>query len=276
MAGSSHMGDMKQLNDMMNIPNMKIPDKFKMILAGWDTQGTTSKSTFNQAFAKALQKRSLLNKKMIKSINRSQGDVDKIEGLPNDIKELFRDNVFETNKRDIESKESIYLYYENILTNNRAIINDKNYLGWLDNLERNLYEGDEGTFARRWTQKANSYAVVLDETDVSLAPLAEHPFNLAKSNLKQVECWSRKIPLICTDIPPYNVDGVNMKNSILIPYGRKTGKQWGKAIKLLTTETNLREDLGEQLHLDFKDKYHLKNVTNTRAEFYKSTVAVLV
>ena len=276
MAGSSHMGDVKQLNGMMNIPNMKIPDKFKMILAGWDTQGSTTKSTFNQEFGKVLKKRGLLDKKMIKSINRSQGDVDLIEGLPTDIKEIYRGNIFETNKRDIESKESIYLYYEGLLTGNYDIIKDSNYMGWLNNLERNVYDGDEGSYGRRWTEKANSYAKVLDETDVSLAPLADHAFNLAKSNLKQVECWSRKLPLICTDIPPYNVDGIHMRNCILVPYNRKSGKQWGKAIKLLTTETNLREDLGNQLYEDFKVKYNLKHVTNNRAEFYKAAVTVLV
>lgn len=274
MAGSSHMGDMKQLEGIMNIPNQKIPDKFKVILAGWDTQGTTTQSKFNQEFGRVLQKRGLLTKNMIKSINRSQGDVDLIEGLPTDLKELYRGKVFETTKRDIESEESVYLYYEKILTGNYDIIRDENYKGWLDNIERNVYSGDEGTFARRWTEKANNYAKVLDETDVSLAPLADHQFNRAKSNLKQVECWSRKIPLICTDVPPYNVDGVNMKNSILVPYSRKSGKQWGKAIKLLTTEPNLRNDLGEQLYEDFHIKYNLHHVTNRRAEFYKAAVSV--
>jgi glycosyltransferase involved in cell wall biosynthesis len=272
--GSSHMGDLKQLEGIMDIPNQKIPDKFKIILAGWDTQGTTSKSVFNQEFGRELQKRGILTKKLIKSINKSLGDVDNIEGLPTDLKELYRGRVFETNRRDIDSTESIYLFYEHILTNKYDIIKDENYKDWLKNIERNLYFEDEGTYARRWTEKANVYANVLNETDVSLAPLADHSFNRAKSNLKQVECWSRKIPLICTDIPPYNVDGVHMKNSILIPYNRKSGKDWGKAIKLLTSEPKLREDLGNQLHEDFKDKYHLKNVTNNRAEFYKAAVTV--
>ena len=275
MAGSSHMGDLKQLEDIMNLP-IKLADKFKIILAGWDTQGSTTKTVFNQEFGKELQKRGLLTKNMIKQINKSRGDVDQIEGIPSDIKELYRGKIFETTKRDIESEESIYLYYEKILTGNYAILKDSNYLGWLKNIERNMYSGNEGSFARRWTEKANTYAKVLDETDVSLAPLADHSFNRAKSNLKQVECWSRKLPLICTDIPPYNVDGVHMKNCILIPYAKKSGKAWGKAIKLLVNEPNLRKDLGEQLYEDFHIKYNLHHVTNNRADFYKSCVNVLV
>jgi glycosyltransferase involved in cell wall biosynthesis len=91
-----------------------------------------------------------------------------------------------------------------------------------------------------------------------------------KSNLKQVEAFTRKVPIICTDIPPYNTDGVHMKNCILVPYKKRNGKHWYKAIKKLVTEPNLREDLGNQLYEDFKDKYDLKNVTNRRAEFYKT------
>jgi len=91
-----------------------------------------------------------------------------------------------------------------------------------------------------------------------------------KSNLKQVEVWTRKIPIICSDIPPYNVDGVNMKNCILIPVGKNSGKDWAKAVKKLALNPALGEDLGSQMYEDFKEKYHLANVTKTRAEFYKS------
>jgi glycosyltransferase involved in cell wall biosynthesis len=271
MAGSSHGGDVKQLKGISDIPYNSVGDKFKIILAGWDTQGTTTQSKFNQEFGDELRKRKLLTNKMIKSINKSQGNVDLIEGLPNDLKEKYRNKVFVTDKRDIESEESIYLYYEKILTSDYDIIKNVDYIQWLKNYERNRYS-DEGIYGRRWTEKANIYAKVLDESDVSLAPLADHSFNRAKSNLKQVECWSRKIPLICTDIPPYNVDGVHMKNSILIPYHRKCGKDWGKAITLLVKEPNLREDLGNQLYEDFHIKYNLHHVTNNRAEFYKAAV----
>jgi glycosyltransferase involved in cell wall biosynthesis len=84
--------------------------------------------------------------------------------------------------------------------------------------------------------------------------------------------WSRKLPIICTDIPPYNVDGVHMKNCILIPYKKNNDRDWYKAIKKLVLEPNLREDLGNQLYEDFKVKYNLKHVTEKRADFYSSLI----
>ncbi len=161
----------------------------------------------------------------------------------------------------------------NTFSNDHKIISNSDYLAWLNKFERDKYHDEDSVnYARRWTQKANSYASVLDETDISLAPLLDNKFNRMKSNLKQVEVWSRKLPIICSDIPPYNVDGVHMKNCILIPFEKRNEEKWAKAIKKLILEPNLREDLGSQLYEDFKVKYNLKHVTNIRAEFYGSIV----
>lgn len=273
MAGSSHMNDVQQLNGVVNRLNAdpQTKGKFKIIVAGWDTEGSTTDVRFNQEFQKELQKRRLWNNKMVKAINRSGGDVDKIPNLPPDLVEKYRDNIFIQNKRAIESKESVYLEYEKILTDNHNIILDKEYLKWLNKYERGTHS-PEGNFARRWTKKANIYAEVLDETDISIAPLADNIFNRMKSNLKQVECWSRKIPIVCSDIPPYNVDGVNMENCILIPVKKNSDKYWYKALKKLIVDEDLRNKIGQGLYDTFSDKYDLKNVTNNRAEFYESVI----
>lgn len=275
MSGSSHKQDVQQLDGVAARTNLHpdTKDKYKFILAGWDTEGATTEIKFNEEFAKALMKRNLWDKKMSKLVGRSEGNIDAIPGLPKDIKEKFRNNVFSTNRRAIDSVESVYLDYERIFTDNHKTIASIDYVNWLEKYERDRYEHEaQMTYARRWTQKANIYATVLDETEISLAPLVNNKFNQMKSNLKQVEVWSRKLPIICTDIPPYNVDGKHMKNCILIPYEKRNEEKWAKAIRLLITQPNLREDLGSQLHEDFKVKYNLKNVTNTRAEFYSTIV----
>lgn len=277
IAGSSHKHDVQQLNGVTNMlrGTEEVKDKIKFILAGWDTEGTTTEYKFNQEFATALQKRRLWDQKMIKSINRCKGNVDLIEGLPIDLKNKFRNNVFDVNQRSINSAESVYLDYEKILTDNYRLIKNSDYLKWLEKYERDRYvDGANVNYERRWTQKANIYAQVLDETDVSMAPLADTKFNKMKSNLKQVEVWTRKIPIICSDIPPYNVDGKHMKNCILIPVKKNNDKDWYKAIKKLVSEPNLRDDLGNQLYEDFKVKYNLKYVTEARAQFY-STIATI-
>jgi glycosyltransferase involved in cell wall biosynthesis len=141
------------------------------------------------------------------------------------------------------------------------------------NFERNVQYDNEGNFGRRWTQKANTYAKVLDETDIALAPLADNGFNRMKSNLKQVECWTRKLPIVCSDIPPYNVDGRHMENCVLIPNKKNAHKYWKKYLKQLILDAELRKKLGNQLYEDFKEEYNLANVTAKRAEFYEKVVA---
>ena len=273
MAGSSHMGDVQQLQGVVNrlYSDKSTRDKFKMIVAGWDTEGTTTDVKFNQEFGQELQKRKLWDKNMVKAINRSGGNIDLIPNVPVDMVEIFRDKVFFQNQRPINSEESVYLTYEKLLTDNYRIVNDKEYMRWLEKYERDTY-GGESTFARRWTQKANIYARVLDETDISIAPLADHAFNRMKSNLKQVECWSRKIPIVCSDIPPYNVDGVHERNCMLVPSKKNADKYWFKYLKRLILDEDFRKELGENLYEDFSDKYNLKTVTAKRAEFYESLV----
>lgn len=283
MAGSSHENDLKQLDGTANYLNSSdVKDTYKILLAGWDTEGSISEFKFNQQFADALQKRNLWTQEMVNSVNKSRGNVDLIKKLPADIREAFRNKVFAPQQRSIHSEESVYYRYEQTLTDNYRKINP-DYLKWLKKFERDKYsDAANVNYERRWTQKANTYAQVLDEVDVSLAPLADHKFNTMKSNLKQVEVWTRKMPIICTDIPPYNVDGVHMKNCILIPYtknfmvNKRISSDWADAIKLLAKEPNLREDLGNQLYEDFKVKYNLKHVTDRRAKFYETVATVEV
>lgn len=274
MAGSSHMVDVEQLRGVINVlnGNSETKGKFKIIVAGWDTEGTTTDITFNQEFGNELQSLGLWTQEIVKGINNSGGNIDLIPKLPADIREKYRGKVFHEEKRDIKSEESVYLVYENILTDNHRIIKDEDYLQWLMNFERNVQYENEGNYARRWTQKANVYAKVLDETDIVLAPLADNSFNRMKSNLKQVECWTRKLPIVCSDIPPYNVHGRHMENCVLIPSVKNAHKYWVKHLKNLIIDADLRKRLGQQLYDDFSVDYNLANVTKKRAEFYKNVV----
>lgn len=279
MAGSSHKGDVQQLNGAIAKLNndRQTKRKFKIIVAGWDTAGTTTDIKFNEEFSKTLKHRGLWNRDMVKLVNKHRGDVDKLS-IPQEVKDKFRGKVFNSNQRAINSEESIYLNYEKILTDNYGIINDADYINWLGKFERDTYP-NESTYARRWTEKANMYATVLDETDIAIAPLADHDFNHMKSNLKQVECWSRKLPVVCTDVIPYNVHGRHMENCILIPTKNNKGgrrknldKYWYKYLKKLILEPELRKEIGENLYKEFSDTYHLKNVTDKRAELYDTVV----
>jgi glycosyltransferase involved in cell wall biosynthesis len=279
MAGSSHKGDVQQLIGAVGRLNgdKQTRGKFKVIVAGWDTAGTTTDVKFNEDFAKVLRRQNLWTRDMVKLVNKHRGDVDALP-IPQDIKDAFRGKVFISNQREIHSEESIYLEYEKILTDNYSIIDDPNYIEWLGKYERDRYP-KEGTYARRWTEKANMYANVLNETDIAIAPLADHKFNNMKSNLKQVECWTRKLPVVCTDVIPYNVHGKHMENCVLIPTTNNKGgrrknldKYWYKYLKQLILNPELRKEIGENLYKEFGETYHLKNVTEKRANFYNQIV----
>jgi len=274
MAGSSHMGDVQQLEGVINVLNSSSDThgKFKVTIAGWDTEGSTTDITFNQEFSAELQRKGLWTHDVVKAINKSRGDVDQIPKISQELKDKYRGKIFSSQQRDIKSEESVYLIYEKILTDNHRLIDNPDYLQWLMNFERNVEYESEGNFGRRWTQKANTYAKVLDETDIVLAPLADNSFNKMKSNLKQVECWTRKLPIVCSDIPPYNVHGKHMENCVLIPAEKNAHKYWKKYLKKLILDADLRKQLGEQLYEDFKDEYNLATVTKKRAEFYKAAV----
>jgi glycosyltransferase involved in cell wall biosynthesis len=271
MGGSSHLGDLTQMEGVINILNNDVltRDKFKMVLAGWDINGNTTEVKFNQELGKELQEKKLYNNKIIKLINEGKGDISGITQLPQELRDRYKDNVFIKTERAIEPKESSYYLYENILSDNHRIIKDKNYLTFLNKYDRVHTYPNEGNYARRWTQKVNTYANVLNETDIVIAPLADNTFNNMKSNLKQVECWTRSLPIICSDVAPYNVDGRHMENCILIPSKTNSNKFWAKYLKRLILDEGLRKGLGAQLHNDFKISYNLEEVTKARVEVYK-------
>jgi len=87
------------------------------------------------------------------------------------------------------------------------------------------------------TFKDYPQAIAWGGFDVSLAPLAEHPFNECKSNIKWLEAGIQGIPLLCSDVGPYKVD---------IPDGcackvDNTPAQWSSALRALLKDKALRE-----------------------------------
>ena len=140
MAGSSHMGDIEQLDGVMNVlsNDWQLRDKFKVIIAGWDTEGNTTDVTFNQDFGSELQKKGLWTHEVVKAINKSRGDVDKIPKISQELKDKYRDKIFNSQQRDIKSEESVYYFYDKILTDNHRMIKNQDYLQWLMNFERNV------------------------------------------------------------------------------------------------------------------------------------------
>ena len=271
-AGSSHMNDVIEMEGVVNmmITDPDLRNKFKIKLIGWDAAGTTSDVNVSENFMKFLQKKGLWTQQIINILNKHHGDASKIPFLTPEEKVRFKNHIFDIKQRDIRSEESFYKFYEEILTDRYNLIKDQDYLKWLKTYERGERHND--TFERVWTRPATVYAEELDRLDIQLSPLANTKFNWMKSNLKQVEAFSRKLPIVCSGIQPYTEDGRNWENCVLIPNKKNQARDWYRALKKLILNPDLRTQLGNQLYEDFKDKYNLKNVTQKRAEFYKSIV----
>lgn len=275
LGGSTHVDDVELLSGVSNMifSDTELRDKVKFILCGWDDRGVIPETMFNQELGNILQSMNLLTNTVLQKINKSKGDIDKISEIPIEIRDRFRDKMFITKKRAIKIEESPYYKYEQVFTDSYRIIKDKKYLNWLMQFDKHRkYDGNESRYGRRWSLEYNEYATMLDECDILLAPLVDTEFNRCKSNLKLIEGMSRKIPVVCSDVIPYNVDIVDGHNGFLIPNKKKTTKYWYKTLKKLILDGDLRNKIGEQLHNDLSDKFDLINVTKKRIGLFESLV----
>lgn len=90
-----------------------------------------------------------------------------------------------------------------------------------------------------WCDDVGDYYRSVD-FDISIAPLADVPFNRAKSHLKALESAARGIPIIATDMEPYRdfvKDGVT-------GYLVRGEEEWTKRLTDLIHDEAAREELG--------------------------------
>jgi|TARA_R110000744_G_scaffold108891_3_gene206090 glycosyltransferase involved in cell wall biosynthesis len=172
--------------------------------------------------------------------------------------------------RKIEPKESVWALYEQIMTGNYDIIKNKEEVKQLLEFTKGKPSIKTSEYRRVWTKPITTYATNYNLMDVSIAPLKETTFNRVKSQLKIIEAGFHKKAIIAQDFGPYKIDCVHGKNSLLVPTS-KNHKWWYKHLKTLINNPNMVKDLGEQLYEDVQ-KYHIKAVTKTRAEWYRSLI----
>jgi len=114
-------------------------------------------------------------------------------------------------------------------------------------------------------QPVAEYMKMYDSANLSVAPLEENKFNTYKSNLKTVESGCKHVPIICTDIHPYNIDvgapGVTLCNNV---------NDWYKTIMYYAKNPNAAKDDGDALFEYVSQKYNLLEVNKTRYQLLKS------
>jgi len=233
----------------------------------------------------------------------------------NDLKDKFqfvlcgfdtRGNVSEqmpdgsVKNRPIKPHETIWVKFENIFTNNFALIDgDDDYKEWLSKFKKGNYEGEyDKNYVRRWTLPLTKYGYHYDYCDVCLAPLEstetykeakdnkgvlhriqpDHPakgtiktrphiFNEVKSELKIIEAGMKNKVLIAQDFGIYKDLIIDGENGLLVDEHDKKG--WYKAIKKVIDDPKLREKLSNNLNKFIKERYDLENIAKLRLDIYK-------
>lgn len=234
LGGSSHLHDLKLLDGFVSKVGRDLNEKIQYVLCGFDTRGTVTE------------------------INKQTG---------------------QQTQRPIKPEETVWMRYEEIFTDNYRTI-DENYKKFLMEFKDGQYPSNiQLPYQRVWTKPVTSYAMNYSKFDISLAPIKNHIFNRMKSQLKVIEAGFYKKAIIASEVGPYTIDlkhclkdGMFVDgNAMLVQENRNHG-DWSKFIKKLVTNPNLITDMGERLYETVKDTYDLRNVTKTRAEFYKSLV----
>lgn len=230
--GNSHLHDMKLIETSMS-RLQQLNSKYQFYLCGFDTRGT------------------------ITEINQKTG---------------------EQKQRPIKPHETVWVEYEKIVTANYTGISPE-YKKYLDTFKEGTYDASNEPYERIWTRPVTSYAKNYAKFDVSLAPIKNHIFNRMKSQLKVIEAGFYKKAIIASDIGPYTIDLKHSikngefgdGNGILIDENRNH-QDWFKYMKKLIENPNWAYELGQRLYETVKDEYDLKNITQKRAQWYKSIV----
>lgn len=111
-----------------------------------------------------------------------------------------------------------------------------------------------------------NYMDMYNYADIVLIPLEESDWHGCKSNLKILEAAAKKLPVICSNVAPYNMD---VDAPVLWVNNQK---DWFKYINLLINNPSLRQQLGEQLYAWATKRYNFKEINRNRYEVFESII----
>ena len=104
------------------------------------------------------------------------------------------------------------------------------------------------------------YMNFYNEADCSIVPLVRSRFNIMKSNLKVLEAACKKIPVIVSNIPPYDT----CEKAIKI----NTQSDWYREIKKVATDSIYRQESGLANYEWCNEHFNLHKVNETRKQLY--------
>jgi glycosyltransferase involved in cell wall biosynthesis len=234
LGGSSHLADLQILGGVVDKLN-GYKNKMQFVLCGFDTRGTITE---------------------------------------------YNPQTKQERVRPIKPKESVWYNYEQIFTADYKTVEEHQKSQLMRFKFGEEYENEDTAYRRVWTKPITTYAENYNKFDVSLAPLKHHKFNEVKSQLKVIEAGFHKKALIAQNFGPYKLDcinayerggSINSKGNCLLVDANRNHKLWYQHIKRLVDNPNLITDLGEKLY-ESVQKYHIKEVTKTRAQIYREII----
>ena len=89
------------------------------------------------------------------------------------------------------------------------------------------------------------------QLDMAIAPLADHDFNRAKSNLKLLEYGALGLPVICSKIEPYLDSPARQLDEQI--------ESWVDAIRELAADKSAREEQGRRMKDWMSRNYYMED-----------------
>lgn len=113
------------------------------------------------------------------------------------------------------------------------------------------------------------YATMYKWIDIALAPVASSEFNECKSELKILEAGHFGIPVIASNVYPYNTVIKHGVNGFLVDNTVDCHKEWYKYIKELVYDSVLRFNMGQALRQTVLDRFNIKQSNEIRYNLYR-------
>lgn len=111
------------------------------------------------------------------------------------------------------------------------------------------------------------YMDMYNYADIVLIPLEDSEWHACKSNLKILEAAAKRLPVICSNVAPYNMDA----DAPVLWVNNQ--KDWFRYINLLTNNPSLRENLGNELYAWATKRYNFQEINQQRYDAYKSIIS---
>jgi hypothetical protein len=111
-----------------------------------------------------------------------------------------------------------------------------------------------------------NYMQHYEYADIMLVPLEKTDWHGCKSNLKMLEAACKKVPVICSNVEPYNRD----KDAPV--FWVNSQKDWFIHLKDLILNPNKRIDYGEKLYEWAKENYSIFDINRTRKAAFENLI----